>query len=312
MKIPPFIDAHMHFVVDGRLVQPNKLTRIMHEFVKCGIFSVNDMGYKTGIGLEAKRLAETAKLLLKIKSAGHAIYRTGTYGVFIGKGVSGIEEIRKAVKYIADSGADFIKVVNSGIVCFKGAVHITPGGFSLDELNAICDKARERNLEVACHVNGDTAIRNAVTAGVTSIEHGYFIANETLHSMKEKNISWTPTVFALLSHASELSLSDRRHMEKIIDNHTKSINYAASIGMKLNIGTDSGSKGVKHGESFFEELRLFQKAGLSLEQVLSAACMSKDEIAKGNFLVAEKDFINTGKIEAVFSGGRQIFFRQLF
>ena len=312
IKIPPFTDTHIHFAVEGRPVQPDRLPGIMHELIKHGIFSVNDMGYKTGIGLEAKQLAGATKLPLKIKSAGYAIYRKGTYGVFIGKGVSGIEEIRKAVRYMADSGADFIKVVNSGIVSFKGTMHITPGGFPPDELNAICDEAGESNLEVACHVNGDAAIMNAIQAGVKSIEHGYFISDETLHAMKEKNVSWTPTVFALLSYASELRLSERRYMEEVIEDHLSSINYAASIGVKLNIGTDSGSKGVKHGWSFFEELRLFQKAGLSSEQILSAACMGEHEIDKGNYLIVKEDFINTKKLEAIFSGGRQIFFRQLF
>lgn len=296
----------MHFTLEGKPAQSNELLEIMLQLARCGIFSVNDMGYKTGIGFEAKRLLKEVNVPLTIKSAGYAIYRKGTYGVFLGRGISEKGEIKKTIADIASAGADFIKIVNSGIICFKGAVHITAGGFPFEELKILCSESKERNLEVACHVNGDAAIKNAVEAGVSSIEHGYFISDETLHSMKEKNISWAPTVFALLSRASELSLSDRRHMEKIIDNHAKSINYAASIGVKLNIGTDSGSKGVRHGESFFEELRLFQKTGLSLEQILSAACMSEHEIDKGNYLIVKKDFIKTKNIEAVFFANKEV------
>lgn len=308
IKIPPFIDAHIHFVLDGRPATPAELLNIEDRLLKCGIFSVNDMGHKSGIGLEAKKILKW----LNIKSAGYAVYKKGTYGAFLGKGVSGKGKIKGIMKEIADSGADFIKLINSGVVSVEGAGFVTEGGFSKEELKTIAEEAKGKNLEIRCHANSDEAIRNAVNIGVSSIEHGYFISDETLHMMKETGVSWTPTVYALLSFSLTLPSMERRYIEEVIENHLASINYAASIGVKLNIGTDSGSKGVRHEESFFEELRLFQKAGLFLEQILSAACMSKDAVAKGNFLIAGKDFISTGKIEAVFSGGRQIFFRQLF
>ncbi|WP_333656007.1 amidohydrolase family protein [Dissulfurispira sp.] len=308
-KIPPLIDSHIHFVVDGMLTNEAGLLHIEDELLKHGIFSVNDMGHKSGIGLEAKKIL---KGHLDIKSAGYAVYKKGTYGAFLGKGVAGKEEIKRVIKDIADLGADFIKLINSGVVSIEGTGFVTGGGFSKEELKVIAEEAKKMDLEIRCHANGDKAIRNALNIGVSSIEHGYFVSNETLHMMKEMDVSWTPTIYALLSFSSTLPFVERRYIEEVIENHLLSINYAALIGVKLNVGTDSGSKGVKHGESFFEELRLFQKAGLSLEQILSAACMSKDAIAEGNFLIVEKDFIGTGKIETVFSGGRQIFFRQLF
>ncbi len=171
----------------------------------------------------------------------------------------------------------------------------------MEELKILCSESKERNLEVACHVNGDSAIKNAAEAGVSSIEHGYFVSNETLHMMKDKNIRWTPTAFALLTYSLMLLPAERRHIEGIIENHLASINYAVSIGVKLNIGTDSGSVGVKHGNSFFDELQLFQKAGLSLEQILAAACIDDMEIKKENYLIVKNDFIKTKKIKAVFS-----------
>lgn len=303
IKIPPFIDSHIHFVVDGRPVSEEGLFSIGDALVRHGILSAIDMGYKTGIGLNAKKALGNN---MEIKTAGYAIYRKGTYGVFLGRGISEINEVKGVVKDIAEAGADFIKIVNSGIVCAKGVGFVTPGGFPIDVLKTICSEAKERGLMVACHANGDEAIRNAVMAGASSIEHGYFISNETLHMMKEMNVSLTPTIFALANFSKILSEVEKRYLEEVIDNHLTSVNYASSIGVRLNVGTDSGSKGVRHGESFFEELRLFQKAGLSFEQILSAACMDEDEIDKGNYLIAKEDFISTKKIEAVLSGGRQM------
>lgn len=302
--IPPFRDHHMHFIVDGRLPTDEELLHIKDSLFQHGIFSVKDMGHKSGIGLKAKNIL---KEYLDIKSAGYAIYKKGTYGIFLGIGVSDRAEIINAIKYIADKGADFIKVINSGIVCTKGEGLVTEGGFTSEELEIISEESEIRGLKFVCHANSDYAIQNAVNAGASSIEHGFFISKETLNIMAETGVSWTPTVYALLSFASVLISSERGYIDEVIENHLSSINYAASIGVRLNIGTDSGSKGVRHGDSFFEELRLFQNAGLSLEQILSGACMDRSEIERGNYLVVKEDFIEAKKIEAVFVNGKQMF-----
>jgi imidazolonepropionase-like amidohydrolase len=295
IKIPPFRDSHIHFAVNGKTVSDKGIRDIMDNFIKHGIFSVIDMGYKSGEGLRAKRLIGN-KLL--IKSAGFAIYKRGTYGVFLGKGLSHRSEIKNLIKEIIDSGADFIKIINSGIVHPKGK--ISPGGFDFEELRIICEEVKQKDLEVSCHVNGDKAIREAIEAGVSTIEHGYFISKESIHVLKEKNISWTPTIYALKVYSSLLLGNEKEYIEDVIERHLESIYYASTIGARLNVGTDSGSREVHHGISFIEELRLFSKAGLSFNQIIDAACMEKDEIQKGNFLLVEKEFINTGKIKAIF------------
>jgi predicted DNA-binding protein len=294
IKIPPFRDSHVHFVIDGKRVSDKAILDIANNLIKQGIFSVIDMGYKSAEGLRAKKLIGD-KLL--IKTAGYAIYKSGTYGVFLGKGVSHKSEIKDLVKEIISSGADFIKVINSGIVHPKGK--ITPGGFDFEEIRIICEEARQRGLMISCHVNGDKAIREAIEAGVSTIEHGYFISKESLHMLKERNISWTPTIYALTVYSSFLTGNEKKYIEDVIERHLESIYYASSIGVRLNVGTDSGSRGVCHGKSFIEELRLFSKAGLSFDQIINAACMEKEEISKGNFLLVEKDFITTGRITSV-------------
>jgi hypothetical protein len=73
----------------------------------------------------------------------------------------------------------------------------------------------------------------------------------------------------------------------------------------LKIGTDSGSKGVKPGRSFFQELKLFKKAGLSLSRIGAFACLADDEMERGNYLLVEKDFIEKERIGAAFIEGRK-------
>lgn len=308
IKIPPFMDAHIHFVIDGRAVSHDGLFTIMHNLVKHGIFAVKEMGYKTGIGLKVREilLKENLTIPLKVQSSGFAVYKKGTYGVFLGKGISSKKEIKKTINEIIDAGADFIKVVNSGMVSSKGEGVVTPGGFAVEDLKAICEEAKHRNLAISCHANGDVAIRNAVEAGVNSIEHGFFISKETLHLMVEKGVSWTPTVFALLAITSFLPTFEKKYIEGVVEGHLSSINYAESIGLQLKIGTDSGSKGVKHGESIFEELALFKKAGLSFDKILQCICMKDEEVGKGNFLLVKRDFIETRKIEGIYHKHQKI------
>ena len=296
-KIPPFRDAHMHFMLDGRPLTRTELPAIKDAYATRGIFSVNDMGHRSGIGLQAKALFHD----VEVRSAGYALYKKGTYGSFLGKGVSGTSEIKKAVFEIADAGADFLKVINSGIVSLQKEGLVTDGGFSREELHVLNDTARSRNLCMVCHANSDAAVLNAINAGAVSIEHGYFVSRDTLHRMAEARIAWIPTIFALQSLSGLYPAAEQVLIETTVERHLSSVSYAASIGVILRIGSDSGSKGTAHGSSFFDELQLFRKAGLSPEQIIFAACMDDSEIARGNFLEVTRDFT----LDAVFKDGRR-------
>jgi predicted amidohydrolase YtcJ len=290
----------MHFTVQGRPASLPDIDAIKKAYLRCGVQEVRDMGNRFGAGLLARKILGGEIL---VKSCGYALFRKGTYGVFLGKCVEGSGEIRREVEILHQAGADFIKVINSGIVSAAGAGLVTEGGFSREELGALCQKAGEMGLGVACHANSDGAIRDAVAAGVSSIEHGFFVSKETLHMMAEAGVAWTPTAFALLSVANAVPADQGRYLEEVVDAHLLSINFACAAGVTVRVGSDSGSKEVSHGSSFFEELRLFRKAGLTNRQILSAACMDADEIEKGNYLLVEEDFIGKGAIEALYVRG---------
>ncbi len=299
-KIPPFHDAHIHFMVDGRPAGMNDHPSLRTSYLSKGILSIQDMGHHTGLGLEFKKIKGKPKEpFLKIQTAGFALYKKGTYGQFLGKGVSGRKEIAAAIRNLAETGADFIKIINSGIVAFLGKNPVSGGGFSSEEWKVIQEEAGRYRLKIFCHANGDPAIGQAIHGGAASIEHGFFISRETLHEMGEKRVSWTPTVNALLSIKSFLTGEEQRQLDQVIEDHLKAVYSAASVGVQLRVGTDSGSKGVQPGESFFKELRLFRKSGLSLGQILSAACLNPEEIEPENYLLVNKNFIDQGRVEEV-------------
>lgn len=307
IKIPPFQDAHMHFMIDGQPATLDNCQTLSGRFFSQGIISIVDMGYKSGLGMKFKKVSDRkSHFTIEVRSAGLALNKKGGYGGFLGKGVSGREEIRSAIRTLAETGADFIKIINSGIVSLQEEKRVTEGGFSAEEWKVIQEEAGVHGLPVYCHANSDRAIRQAVDFGVSSVEHGFFISRETLQVMSEKGVAWTPTAIALLSLKIFLSPEGQNRVDRIVDHHLEALHYAASIGVKFRVGTDSGSKGVRPGESFFKELQLFKKAGLTLDQILSAACLDQAEMERGNYLLVEDNFIERESLEAVYIKGIQI------
>jgi predicted amidohydrolase YtcJ len=307
-KIPPFMDSHIHFMSDGKPLRIEEGPSLARTFLSRGIVEVNDMGHKQGQGENFKKtLAEgEAELFLNIRTAGQAVYKKGTYGGFLGRGVSGKNEIKIVIKELARQRVDYLKVINSGIVSLREHEPVTPGGFSREEWKIIAEEAGCHGLRIRCHANGDPAIQQALSFGVSTIEHGFFISEDTLDQMAEKGVSWTPTAQALMTLKSFCSANEHAFIEKIVDNHLKAVYDGISKGIVLKIGTDSGSKGVRTGESFFKELQLFKSAGLSWEQLLAAATLGWQELKKGNYLLVRKDFIEREKIEAFYFGGRKM------
>lgn len=263
------------------------------------------MGHRSGIGLSAK---ESRGAGLKVRTAGWALYSGRGYGGFIGKAVSGIDEIKGAVSELSKAGADFIKVINSGIVSTRRDEPVTAGGFPAEDIRVICAEAGERGLKVHCHANSDEAVRNAILAGVSSIEHGFLISCETVHMMAQTGTSWTPTVVGLQYILPSLRKDEREYMEEVLELHLMAINEASAAGVTLRAGTDGGARGVMHGESFIEELLQFCRAGLSLDTIVAAACMSLEEVDRGNYLLVKRDFLLTGEIGAVYEDGVRVIF----
>lgn len=283
----------MHFTVLGRPAALPDIEAIKEAYLRNGVREVRDMGNRFGAGFLARKILGGE---ITVKSCGYALFKKGTYGAFLGKGVEGIEDIRREVEVLYLAGADFIKVINSGIVSPAGSRLVTDGGFTPLEMKALCEASGERGLEVACHANSDSAIRAAVTAGVRSVEHGFFVRRETLDLMAERGVSWTPTASALLGAAADLSQDRKRYIESVVEEHLSSIQYACAAGVRLQVGTDSGSRQVDHGTSFLEELRLFAKAGLSLRQILGAACKESGRTENEECLFVRGDFVATGEI----------------
>lgn len=303
--IPGMVDCHVHLALDGINFQ-QAMARWQDEVgwqqdvkerltstAKMGICLIRDGGDGAKIGLAAKRLREAwltkeedeVNFLPGIISVGEAVRRSDCYGSFLGTGISAVNDtlLHREIIRLKKAGIDQLKVLVSGIVSFNVFGKVGKLQFNQAELELLVKLAYEQELKVMAHVNSREGIGIAARAGVHSIEHGYFITEKLLEEMARKNIAWVPTVVPV---ANQVKLFGERYasgekevITKTYRRHLAMIKKAVEAGVKLGVGTDAGAAGVTHGAGFFQELKLFQEAGLSNPDILRAAVTWGREIA---------------------------------
>jgi hypothetical protein len=123
--------------------------------------------------------------------------------------------------------------------------------------------------------------------------------------MAEKKVSFVPTIYALKSILPFSEAGDSKHSMEIIAGHIKTVRLASDLGVELKVGSDSGAKGLEHGEGFFREVEAFSAAGLSIEAVLRAACLNGIKAGgKANFLAVTKGPIKKESLRLIVIEGK--------
>lgn len=283
--LPGLVDCHVHLALDGvdfegslgRWEREDDLRRQLAESLKntlrSGVLAVRDGGDRCRIGLQAHRLAGGGPPPF-ICATGEALRKGGRYGSFLGRDLSG--EVGAAVREAAAAGAAQIKVLVSGIVSFEEYGRVGPLQFSREELARLVAEAHGLGLKVMAHASSAQAAALSAECGVDSLEHGYFIEEDTLRRMAEQGTAWVPT---LIPVACQLREPLRRNhspsrlavIERTLYRQLKAVETAHRLGVLLGVGTDAGASGVRHGLAYVEELKLMALAGISPVNVLRCA-----------------------------------------
>jgi imidazolonepropionase-like amidohydrolase len=194
--------------------------------------------------------------------------------------VDGPEAMRRKVRELRRAGADVIKVCTSGGV-LSPRDDPRHAHFDLDELRACVAEARAGGLEVMAHAQGTQGIKNAVRAGIRSIEHGVYLDDEAISMMLEAGTWLVPTLVApqgvLEAAASGASLPETvlRKARETVEAHRDSFRRAVAAGVRIAMGTDSAV--TPHGENL-RELALMAEGGMKPEEVLVATTSSAAEL----------------------------------
>ena len=176
-----FGECHAHVFMDGvnyreavrrqeRGVREDWIRHVFEQYVKNEIFYVREGGDNLGVSLKAKELA--AEYGIDYRSPVFAIHKNGHYGSIVGYGFDTMKEYAVLVRKAADQGADFIKIMTTGLMDFKHGGRVTGSALSLSEVKEMVHIAHEEGFSVMSHTNGDQAVRDAIESGVDSIEHG--------------------------------------------------------------------------------------------------------------------------------------------
>jgi imidazolonepropionase-like amidohydrolase len=190
--------------------------------------------------------------------------------------VDGVEEVRRKVRELIRAGADQIKVCTSGGVLSPRDdprhAHFRP-----DELEEFVAQAEASHTYVMAHAQATDGIKNAIRAGIRSIEHGVFLDEEAISMMLEKGTWLVPTLSAPIGvlEAVEAGANMPPQMVQkardVIDAHRDSIRQAVAAGVRIAMGTDSGVG--PHGTNL-RELQLMNDVGMAPEAALVATTSS--------------------------------------
>jgi imidazolonepropionase-like amidohydrolase len=215
--------------------------------------------------------------------AGRSMDVTGAYpllgyapAVVVPKGVQevdGVEGGRRAVREQLSHGVDWIKVYSdrSYRVAGNGVLDDIPT-FTLDELKAIVDETHRQRHHVASHAMALYGVHNSVEAGVDSIEHGNYIADEDLRTMVQKGIYYVPTIFVGEYVAAGRAKAGAPVWLEMPVIHEATFRRALKAGVKIAFGTDIG--GFDWHLNPAQEFALMVKYGMTPEQALRSATVT--------------------------------------
>ena len=272
------IDAHVHVGRDnGRAIGAGRLgeqaIRLAFEaYAALGITAIRDGG---DFDLEHVAIARAiaAEFGIIYKTPLFALGKRGGYGAIVGREIEK-DDFAESLNELRRRGADFVKIMQSGIVDLDVYGEVSVGGFTREELRILMDFAHDMGFKVMVHCNGERLVDMAIEAGAESIEHGYFIGRQQLLAMRENGVIWTPTFVPFSNYVESGSASEHRNevLTKTLKIHEENLREALSLGVRVAVGSDAGASYVRHGYGAFEELEYFVRfGGVSHEEARSLA-----------------------------------------
>ena len=252
-------DLHVHIALPERELSDKQIKDKLMAYKKAGVTYLRDGGDAFGISRRAKKIAE--EVGIDFRTPIFAIYKEGHYGSLLGKSYKDFDEFKALVDEAEESGADFIKLILSGIADFSEYGALLDGDaedtITAAEIKKMVNYIHKKDLAVMAHVNGPKAIKAAIKAGVDTLEHGLFIDDEGIDMLASSATVWVPTITPIAAFID--SEKENAVAKKIATQHVENIKTAWRYGAMLGLGTDAGAKYVDHKNAIdteYEFLRL--------------------------------------------------------
>ena len=286
--MPGLVDMHVHLVWSGGpdpatvVATDGEQTTTIRAFLnaqaqlEAGITTVRDLGSNWDIAVTIARGVDRGDFDgPTIVASGRTIIMTGGHDPFWGLFSDGQDNVVRAVRQQAMIGSGVIKLAATGGVYGRPeGEDIGHSELTFDEMAAAVVEAHRRGLRVAAHAVGREGLRDAVAAGVDTVEHGNFLDEEIVAAMARQGTALCPTLAIYRTIARNVDDSIPAYAsakaQTAVTAHKHSFEMARDAGLEIVAGTDAGSCATRH-PALVDELMLMHDYGMPIDAVLRAA-----------------------------------------
>ena len=277
-------DCHMHMILDGKdwraaiarhAAEPDVpwIRQVLAVYRDAGFTYLRDGGDRWGAGKAARALAPEYGIRYRTPLA--PLCLAGHYGSFIGLKYESLQDYHLLVLQMKAEGADFIKIMISGLMDFDRAGVLTEEGLSPALIGQLIHIAHEEGMAVMAHANGARTVEAAAAAGVDSMEHGAYLDQDALAAMAENGTEWCPTLSAIGNLLGKGRFEEGA-VRAILDSAMENVAAFATMDGLIACGSDAGAWAVPHGCA--SELQWLRQA---------LALQTETTVQKGNARIME-------------------------
>lgn len=249
------VDCHIHMVLDGMewkkaiarhtsYPQTDWIRSVLEQYRDLGYSYLRDGGDRWGVGKRARELAGEYEICYRTPLS--PLCKAGHYGAFIGEKFEHTREYADLVRKQKENGADFIKIMISGLMDFNRFGVLTEDGLAPEEIREMVRVAHGEGLSVMAHANGARTVQAAAEAGVDSVEHGAYLDAQALAAMAQMGTVWVPTLSAIGNLLGKGRFPEAE-VARILDSSLCNVEAFSRMGGLVACGSDAGAWSVPHG-----------------------------------------------------------------
>lgn len=254
----------------------------LQKLLASGTTFVRDMGAPHAVDIKVRQCMEEGVFKGPgLHCSARMITMTGGHGWMFGREADGVDDVRKAAREQLKSGADVVKIMATGGVLTPG---VEPGSPQLteEEIRAGVEEAHKAGKKTASHAQGTTGIKNAVRAGIDSIEHGCFLDDEAVELMLEHGTYLVPTLAAvqlIVDNGTDAGIPEYavKKCHYVIEHHIESFRKAHKAGVRIACGTDASTPFNGFDMTAYE-LVLMARAGMTPSEAIVSATKTSAEL----------------------------------
>ena len=260
-----FGECHAHALMNGvnyreavalhrEKANEEAVRQCLRAYQEAEVSFVRDGGDPYGVASLAARLAP--EYGIDYRTPVFAIHKNGHYGSIVGRGFDNLKEFHQRVLEAKESGADFIKIMTTGLLDFENHGKVTGTPLEAGEVKEMVHIAHEEGFAVMSHTNGVYGTRAAIEAGVDSLEHGNYMDEDTMSMLADSDTVWVPTLVTVRNLLG-CGRYDDEVLRPIIARSEELVHMAFEKRIKTAAGSDAGAYMVPHGKGICQEYESF-------------------------------------------------------